>query len=344
MDKEKTKLAVDKVFRDMAGAMAAGMAYVGTRAGLFRAMQGKGAMALDDVVRASGMQPRYVEEWLRGMTSAGYLQYSPEKQTYELPEEMAYFVASDGTDHFVGGMWEMVPALMRVAPRVAEAFAKGGGVPFADFGPDCVNALDLINRGQYDERFASYWLKGLPEVVARLQAGGRMLDFGCGSGRVAMAVKRAFPAAQVTGFDIDAQSIQRAREAASGQNLKIEFATAPPKGQFDLVTICDCIHDLAAPVETLRQIHRLVKPDGTLFIVEPKAADRLEDNRNPVATMFYGFSLFHCMTQSLARGGPGLGTCMGPGQTEKLLREAGFRGFKMLDIKSMTNLFYAATP
>ena len=60
--------------------------------------------------------------------------------------------------------------------------------------------------------------------------------------------------------------------------------------------------------------------------------------------MFYGFSVFHCMTQSLARGGPGLGTCMGPAQTEKLVREAGFKGFKMLDIKSMTNLFYAATP
>src|SRR3989454_1525509 len=215
MDKEKTKLVVDKVFRDMAGAMAAGMAYVGARTGLFRAMQGKGAMALDDVVRASGMQPRYVEEWLRGMTSAGYLQYSPEKQTYELPEEMAYFVASDGTDHFVGGMWEMVPALMRVAPRVAEAFEKGGGVPFGDFGPDCVNALDLINRGQYDERFAGYWLKGLPEVVARLQAGGRMLDFGCGSGRVAMAIKHALSPAQVTRVDIDAPSVPRAPEAAA---------------------------------------------------------------------------------------------------------------------------------
>jgi hypothetical protein len=28
--------------------------------------------------------------------------------------------------------------------------------------------------------------------------------------------------------------------------------------------------------------------------------------------MLYGFSIFHCMTQSLAQGGPGLGTCMGP--------------------------------
>ena len=342
MDKEKTKLAVDKVFRDMAGAMAAGMAFVGTRTGLFRAMQGKGAMALDDVTRASGLQRRYVDEWLRGMVAAGYLDYDAGKETYTLPEEMAYFVASDGTDHFVGGMWEMVPALMRVAPRVAEAFEKGGGVPFADFGPECVNALDLINRGQYEERFATYWLKGVPDVVARLQGGGRMLDFGCGSGRVAMAIKHAFPAAEVAGYDIDAQSIERARAAASEQNLRIDFATELPKGQFDLVTICDCIHDLAAPVETLRQVHRLVKPDGTLFIVEPKAADRLEDNRNPVATMFYGFSLFHCMTQSLARGGPGLGTCMGPAKTAELVREAGFSDFRTLDIKSMTNLFYAA--
>jgi 2-polyprenyl-3-methyl-5-hydroxy-6-metoxy-1,4-benzoquinol methylase len=338
MDKDKQKQAIERVLRDMAGAMTAGLALVGTRTGLFRAMAGKGPMTLHDVVGASKLQPRYVEEWLKGMTSAGYLDYQDGK--YTLPDEMAYFVASEGTDHFVGGMWEMVPPLLRVAPRVIEAFSNGGGVAFSDFGADCVNALDLINRGQYDERFASYWLKSLPEVTAKLQAGGRMLDFGCGSGRVAMAIKRAFPKAQVAGFDIDPQSIQRARET----DLDIAFDTKLPKGPFDLVSICDCIHDLAAPVDTLRQVHGLVAPGGTLFIVEPKAADRLEDNRNPVATMFYGFSVFHCMTQSLARGGPGLGTCMGPAQTEKLVREAGFKGFKMLDIKSMTNLFYAATP
>jgi len=342
MDKENTRRAIDQVFRDMAGAMSAGMALVGTRTGLFRAMAGKGPMTVDEVVRASQLQRRYVEEWLRGMASAGYLEYSPAAQTYELPEEMAYFVASDGSDHFVGGMWEMVPPLMRVAPQVAGAFAKGGGVRFEEFGPDCLNALDLINRGQYEQRFTDYWLKALPDTMERLRAGGRVLDYGCGSGRVAIAIKKAFPAAELAGYDVDAQSIARAREAA--KELQIAFGSEKPSGQFDLITICDCIHDLAAPVETLREIHRLLKADGTLFIVEPKAADRLEDNRNPVATMFYGFSLFHCMTQSLARGGPGLGTCMGPQQTEGLLRDAGFRDFRQLDIKSMTNLFYAAKP
>jgi ubiquinone/menaquinone biosynthesis C-methylase UbiE len=347
MDREKTKLVAEKLFRDMAGAMSAGMVYVGTRTGLFRAMQSKGPMRLDDVVRASGMQPRYVEEWLKGMASAGYLVYDPQTQTYTLSAEHGYFLASEGSDHFAGGMFEMVPVLMRVAPKVAQAFENGGGVAFEQFGPDCVTALDLINRGMYEHRFTDYWLKPLPEVVAKLRRGGRMLDVGCGSGRVCIAFAKAFPGAQIHGIDPDAESIRRAKEAAAGLEIGFEATTTDKfkgSGGFDLVTICDCIHDLAEPVKTLKEIHALLKPDATLFIVEPKAADRLEDNLHPIATMLYGFSIFHCMTQSLARGGPGLGTCMGPATTEKLLKQAGFTGFRTLDVKSQVNLFYAATP
>jgi len=343
VDREKSKAALDQVFRDMAGAMTAGMAFVGTRAGLFRAMQGKGPMRLDEVVRASRLEARYVEEWLKGMAAAGYLDYVPKSGTYTLSDEMAYFVASDGTDHFVGGMWEMVPALLRQAPKVAQAFAQGGGVPFDEFGPDCVHALDLINRGQYESRFVDYWLQALPETVSKLRDGGKALDFGCGSGRVAIALAKSFPAAHVSGVDVHAESIERAREAAKREGVKIDFRVGePPAGPFDLVTMCDCLHDLASPIPTLARLRNLLQPDGTLFVIEPKAADRVEDNRNPVATMFYGFSLFHCMTQSLACGGPGLGTCLGPAGTEKLVREAGFTKFRLLEIKSMTNLFYAA--
>jgi 2-polyprenyl-3-methyl-5-hydroxy-6-metoxy-1,4-benzoquinol methylase len=321
----------------MAGAMTAGMVYVGLQTGLFRIF--KEPMTAAVAARTSGLHPRYVEEWLKGMASAGYLDYDPANQTFMLPEEHAYFLASEGTDHFVGGLFAMVPPLMRVAPEVAEAFRKGGGVAFSDFGPGCVEALDLINRGQYETRLADYWLKSLPETTAKLAAGGRALDVGCGSGAVCVALKKAFPAAAVVGMDPDRESIRRAQAAAP----EVKFLTEMPKGQtFDLITLCDVLHDLAAPLQTLQEIRALLAPDGTLFIVEPKAADRLEENRDAVSTTFYGFSLFHCMTQSLARGGPGLGTCLGPAATGKLLREAGFGRFQRLDIKSLTNLFYAA--
>jgi 2-polyprenyl-3-methyl-5-hydroxy-6-metoxy-1,4-benzoquinol methylase len=348
MNKERIKGFADKVFGDMAGAMAAGLGYVGTRTGLFRAMALKGPMLATDVVQASGLQARYVEEWLKGMVCAGYLDYDPHAQTYLLPEEHAYLLASEGTDHFMGGLFAMAPVLLGVAPKVAEAFEKGGGVPFAAFGAAGVNALDMINRGTYEQRFASYWLKAIPGMVERLEAGGRVLDFGCGAGRVALTLARAFPRAELIGIDPDAESIRLANAAAAigGQQGKVSFRAQSiedldAREQFDLIVACDCVHDLIAPQATLRSLCAHLKPDGTLFVMEPKAADHLEENINPIAAMYYGFSVFHCMTQSLAHGGPGLGTCMGPARTEALMREAGFTRFQVLDIKSQVNAFYA---
>jgi hypothetical protein len=351
MDRERVKSFADRVFADMAGTMTAGMGYVGVKTGLFRAMAGKGAMRIEDVVRESGLTARYVEEWLKGMTCAKYLDYDAAGETYRLPDEHAFLLASDETDHFMGGLFVWAPVLLRVAPDVATAFARGGGVPFEKFGADGVAGLDLMNRGQYEQRLAGYWLQALPEARAGLEAGGRALDVGCGAGRVCVALAKNFPAATIVGLDPDQESIRQAEAVAAeaGVSSRVSFVAATTAdfdagGGFDLVTACDCIHDFAAPERTLEQIHALLKPQGTLFIIEPKAADRLEDNINPIGTMFYGFSIFHCMTQSLARGGPGLGTCLGPARTEALLRGAGFRSFERLDIKSPTNLFYAARP
>jgi 2-polyprenyl-3-methyl-5-hydroxy-6-metoxy-1,4-benzoquinol methylase len=349
MDKDRAKAFADKVFADMAGAMTAGMGYVGVKTGLFRAMAGKGSMRAEEVAREANLVPRYVEEWLKGMTSARYLDYDPATQTYCLPEEHAFLLASEGTDHFMGGLFPMVPVLLRIAPDVASAFARGGGVAFEKFGAEGVFGLDVMNRGQYEQRLTSYWLNAMPDVRARLEAGGRALDVGCGAGRVSVALAKAFPKATVVGLDPDRESIRQAEATAAEAGLsdRVSFVAAHTgdlagSEGFDLITACDCIHDFAAPQPTLKEIRALLKPDGTLFIIEPRAADKLEDNINPIATMLYGFSIFHCMTQSLAQGGPGLGTCMGPARTEALLREAGFRGFRQLDIKSATSLFYAA--
>ena len=202
MDKDLVKQFSDKVFTDMAGAMTVGMAYVGAKTGIFRAMAGKGPMDPDQVVAATGLQPRYVLEWLNGMTVAGYLDYEP-PNSYRLPDEHAYLLASEGSDHDMSGLFWMAPVLLGVAPKVADAFQRGGGVPFEEFGSDCVAGLDRINRGQYEQRLAGYWLQTLPDVIDRLQKGARVLDVGCGAGRVCLALAKAFPHADVLGIDPD---------------------------------------------------------------------------------------------------------------------------------------------
>ncbi len=349
MDKSRTKEFVGKMFQDMAGAMTAGLVYIGVETGLFRAMAGQAPMNAGQVAKLSGLQARYVEEWLKGLVCAGYIEYEPEMQTYHLPEEHAFLLASDDTDHFAGGLFHFAPVLLGVAPKVADAFVNGGGVGFHEYGEHGMVALDLINRGNYEHRFASHWLQTLPEVVERLEAGAEVLDVGCGTGRVSMALASAFPNSKFRGVDLDAASVRQASDTAAARGLagRVEFVAQPigeldEDQRYDLITACDCIHDFSAPAQTLGEIRARLKSDGTLFVVEPMAADKLEDNINPIATMFYGFSVFHCMTQSLADGGPGLGTCMGPAQTKALLNEAGFNRFQCLDIKSQVNLFYAA--
>jgi 2-polyprenyl-3-methyl-5-hydroxy-6-metoxy-1,4-benzoquinol methylase len=351
MDEDKVEAFADKVYGDMAGAMAMGMAYIGVEKGLFGAMAGKGPMTKDEVTAATGLQPRYVEEWFAGMASARYLHFDPEAKTFTLPDENSYLVASEGTDHFMGGLFCIAPMLLRVAPKVAEAFETGGGIRFDQFGPDCVHALDLLNGGQYERRLASYWLQQLPDVIGRLEAGGRALDVGCGVGRVASSIAKAFPKATVVALDPDRESIRQARVAAEAAGLggRVAFIAGSTrdyrsKEPFDLITAFDCVHDFAEPVKTLQEIRSLLRPDGTLFIVEPRAADRLEQNINSLGAVYYGFSLFHCVPQSLANGGPGLGTCMGPAKTAALVREAGFGSCEQLDIRSQTHIFFAAKP
>src|ERR1700733_5012299 len=102
-------------------------------------------------------------------------------------------------NHFMGGLFPIVPVLLRLAPDVAAAFRDGSGGPFEKFGPEGVFGLDVMNRGQYEHRLTSYWLRAMPDVQVRLEAGGRALDVGCGAGRGAGTLATAFPKATVGG-------------------------------------------------------------------------------------------------------------------------------------------------
>ena len=171
MDRDKIRANSDKVFATMAGAMIAGMAYVGVKTGLFSAMAGAGPMSAAEIVAKTGLNARYVEEWLKGITTAGFLEHDPESDRYLLTDEFAYLLASEGTDHFMGGLFLVAPVLLRAAPQVAEAFRAGGGVPFEAYGPEMVEAIDLMSAGIYEQRFASQWLGKMPDVVKRLEGG-----------------------------------------------------------------------------------------------------------------------------------------------------------------------------
>ncbi|MEE8304901.1 MAG: class I SAM-dependent methyltransferase [Candidatus Tectomicrobia bacterium] len=348
MDKDKTQQFMMKVVGDVGASVAAGLVFIGDRVGLFQAMASAGPLRLDEVVAKTGLQARYVEEWLGGMVSAAYLTYDPEAQTYTLPDEHAFFLASQGTDHYLGGLFKGLPGLLSVAPKVATAFEQGGGVAFQDYGADFPLTVEHMNRGLYEQRLVQSWLPTMPEVVETLQRGGSALDIGCGTGIVPILLAKAFPQARVAGLDIDQRSIEIARdhaqEAELGDRVTFTVGSAkwlPDMPQYDFISTFDCVHDLVDPLGTLKRIRNILAPGGTYLMVEPNVADRLEDTvNNPFASMLYGISVLHCLTQSLAHDGAGLGACWGETKARELVQEAGFSHFERLNIRSPVQLFY----
>lgn len=349
MDKERSTRFMLKLVGDVGTALAAGLLFVGDHSGLFKAMAGAGPLSADALAGRAKVPARYVEEWLAVMAGAGYVEHDPAADTFALPDEHAVFLTDSSSEYYLGGLFQGLPGLLAVTPRLVSAFKAGKGISFADFGADLPGSLEAMNRAVYESRLVRSWLPAMPEVVARLQAGGRAVDVGCGTGVVPITLAKAFPAATVVGLDFDARSIDIARGYAREAGLETQVAflaepveALPTEPGWDFVSTFDVIHDLPDPLGAMKRIRSALNEGGTYLMVEPKVAEQLEDNvQNPFARMLYGMSCLHCVPQSLAQGGPGLGACWGEGRARAMAHDAGFTSFDRLEIRSPAMAFYA---
>ena len=78
------------------------------------------------------------------------------------------------------------------------------------------------------------------------------------------------------------------------------------------------------PTGAARRVKEVLASDGTWMIVEPFAADRREDNHNPVGRVFYSASTMLCVPHSLSQRGPALGAQAGEARLRRIANDAGF--------------------
>ena len=174
----------------------------------------------------------------------------------------------------------------------------------------------------------------IPGLTEQLTKGLRVLDAGCGSGRIVTRLAGLFPESRFVGIDLSAEAIRTAREDAAARGLNnAEFIAADLSGfdasadaeSFDLITTFDAVHDQGRPLNVLKGIHRALKPGGVYLMQEIKGSSRVAGNLDhPIGTFLYTVSCLHCMTVSLAQGGEGLGAMWGEEKTREYLARAGF--------------------
>lgn len=117
---------------------------------------------------------------------------------------------------------------------------------------------------------------------AGLSAGARVLDVGCGTGTLALAIKRAHPGVDVTAIDPDPLALARARRKAAKARVAVQFdqgfgdALPYADATFARVFSSFMLHHLERPLQQrlLTEALRVLAPGGSFHLID--FADKID--------------------------------------------------------------------
>jgi ubiquinone/menaquinone biosynthesis C-methylase UbiE len=350
LDEAKAGAFAEQMMINFNGAAVALMASIGHQTGLFEAMSDGEARTSADIAKKSGLNERYVREWLGTMTTGGLVEIDADAGAYRLPAEHAMFLTEAAGPNNLAALMQFIPLLAEVEQNVIECFRKGGGVPYSSY-PRFQALMAESSAMVHDQALIDGILPMVPGLIDRLNAGIDLADIGCGSGHAINLMAKAFPKSRFTGFDFSAEGVATGTAEAKQMGLsnarfvEKDVSELGETDAFDVITAFDSIHDQAKPAEVLAGISQALRADGTFLMVDIKASSHVHENiDHPMGPFLYTVSTMHCMTVSLALDGAGLGTAWGEQTAKKMLADAGFTNVEVKEEEAdILNYYYIAT-
>lgn len=347
---EATQNFAQKIVGCYSGYAISLMIHIGDRLGLYTALSNQGAMNAAQLAKQTGLQQRWLLEWLREQASAGILEHRGEEH-FMLSDAGAAVLANPASPFYLAGFFNsMVP--LSTLDRTAQAFSTGIGMSYEEHGTNC--ACTMKRMFAPGHALLPYFLGRVEGLVERLQSGGRVLDVGCGVGGALCELAKAFPNSTFVGCDESPTAIDIARSDTHDLGLTnihyhvLKGENLPVSPEYDLVLTLDCVHDMAFPQKVLNAIRHTIKPDGVFVIKDIRSSNIIEENLgNPMAPLLYGLSVVYCLSSALSEpGGAGLGTMgFNPVVAKAMTAAAGFTRFEQLVIdEDPFNYFYAVRP
>jgi hypothetical protein len=192
MDEAKLNQFIGQILGDLGGALSVSLVRIGDRLGLYKALNENGAMTSSELAAKTNIAERYAREWLSHQAASGYLAYDPTAEKFTLPPEQAMVFAEPDSPVFLQGAFDMAVSIMENQPLVEPAFRSGKGVGWGDQS-QCLfcNTARFFRPGYHNNLVAS-WLPALEGVVAKLEAGAKVADVGCGHGVSTAIMAKAF--------------------------------------------------------------------------------------------------------------------------------------------------------
>ncbi len=336
INEDKLEAFVERAFGELSAGYAGVLISIGHKLGLFKTMAGAGRMTSEQVADAAGCSHRYVQEWLNIQAAGGYVDYYANDGTYQLSPEQALVLADEGSAVFLPNAWQIPASMWFDEEQAIAAIRTGDGVPWGSHSDRLYCGVAAIFRNAYVANLVQEWLPALDGVVAKLRAGARVADIGCGHGHSTLLMAAAFENSIFHGFEPHDGSLKIAESLAEDAGLeeRVLFQTGKADGYprlgYDLICFFDCLHDMGDPLAALKHAVTAMADDGTLLLIEPAAEDRVEDNFNATSRMYYAASTVLCCAHAISERGPVvLGAQAGQSRLRSLCRAAGLTQFRV---------------
>ena len=356
-DPDRLKAFQFLVFAKLEGATTAGMIHLGDRLGLYTALAAADApLTAGQLAERAGLVERWVREWAYNQAAAKIISVDGEDgdERFSLSPEAVAVLASPDDEAYGIGMFHDLPQTMHALERLPESFRTGLGYDYDAHGPEAAVGMERSFEPWNRAHLVPTVLPELEGVQAKLEAGARVVEIGCGAGGAVLMLAEAFPASQIAGYDISRHALERAAERQREAGLENAAFHDPREHPLpadhstDLLVTFDCLHDMTDPQGVMDLIRGAVADDGTWLLVDINARDTFAENvtRNPMAPLMYGISVMSCMPSALSEpGGAGLGTLGLPAsRAESMARAVGFTRFRRLPIDHPINAFYEVRP
>jgi 2-polyprenyl-3-methyl-5-hydroxy-6-metoxy-1,4-benzoquinol methylase len=323
------------------------MTSVGHRTQLFDAMAELPPSTSAEIATKASLNERYVREWLGSMVTGGVVDFDAAAKTYRLPPEHAAWLTRAASPNNLASAVQWLAVMGQVEDEIVKAFEHGRGVPYSSY-PRFHEVMAEESAQTVVAALIEHILPLVPGLIANLERGIDVLDIGCGSGRAMIYLAEKFPRSRFRGYDFSSEGIGLANAAAKQQGLTNahfevrDVADFADQGKVDLITAFDAIHDQAKPDAVLANIARAVKPEGVFLMQDIMGSGHVDQDRGlPLATFCYAISCMHCMSVSLANGGPGLGAMWGKEIALEMLDAAGFKNVRVETLPhDMINYYY----
>lgn len=311
--------------------------HLGMQLGLYDAFVRRGPMTPPDLAREAGVHPRYAREWLEQQTQAGILQVMDESapadaRRYALPGGHADVLANEERPEYLAPLVQMLVGATRPLDELVDAYRSGGGVPYAQYGEHMRDGQAAMNRITFLTELPR-WVAAMPDLHARLRApGARILDVGCGAAWSSIGLARAYPTATVDAIDLDEASVDLARRNVRDAGLDgrvrvrlMDAAQPSLAGEYDAALACECVHDVARPVEVLTGMRKALSRRGVALVVDERVGERFSARGEGFEWMMYGWSVLHCLPAGMSEApSAATGTVMRRATLERYAESAGF--------------------